>query len=283
MDAAALVWEVKKLLNYEGAAYYEIPSDPVRYGKTSPEELQGLVSNYLVLLAGNIESYANDPLEPTAIKTTVQLRTIGQADTDRAIGEIKNYVAVNFPDTVTVLVGGSAIVEGSINNLVVQSLWTSIIIALIALFCIITCINRSFIAGFISIVPLIILILINFAVMGLAGIKLNIGTAMIASLSVGIGIDYTIHYLEAYKREYRIAGSAGDFLKKTYSTSGIAIIVDAVSVGAGFAVLLWSQFNMLADLGLLIAMAMLMSALVGLIIIPVLLMLIKPKFIQRDR
>jgi predicted RND superfamily exporter protein len=280
MDAAALVWEVKKLVNYEGAAYYEIPTDPARYGKTDPEELQRLVSNYLVLLSGNIKTYSNDPLEPTAIRTTVQLRTLGQADTDRAVEEMRNFAQANFPPNVQVVIGGAALVEASLNNLVVQSLWTSMIIALGFLFGIIAVCNRSLMAGLISSAPLVLLILINFAVMGLLGIKLNIGTAMISSLTMGIGIDYTIHYMEAYKREYRAAGGKGDFLKKTYSISGIAIIVDAVSVGAGFGVLLLSQFNMLADLGLLIALAMIMSALVGLMVVPALLLLTNPQFIR---
>ncbi|MDR3115042.1 MAG: MMPL family transporter [Treponema sp.] len=282
MDAAGLVWEVKKQVNYEGAAYYEIPRDPLRYGKTRPEELQQLVSNYLVLLSGNIESYANDPLEPTAIKTTIQLRTIGQADTDRAVKAIKDYVETYFPDTVQVVVGGAALVEASLNNLVVQSLWTSIIMAVVSLFVIMAVCNHSAAAGFLSITPLSLLILINFAIMGFAGIKLNIGTAMISSLSMGIGIDYTVHFLEAYKREYRASGGKGDFLQKAYRTSGMAIIVDAVATGLGFGVLLLSQFNMLADLGLLIALAMIMSALVGLVIVPALLLRIKPRFVWEE-
>ncbi|MDR1956372.1 MAG: MMPL family transporter [Treponema sp.] len=280
MDASRLVWEVQKQVNYEGAAYYEIPRDPQRYGKTSPEELQQLVSNYLVLLSGNIESYTNDPLEPTAIKTTVQLRTIGQDDTDKAVKAITRYVEANFPDTVRVVVGGTALVEASLNNLVVQSLWTSMIIALVSLFGIMAVCNRSVVAGLLSIGPLCLLILINFAIMGLTGIKLNIGTAMISSLSMGIGIDYTVHFLEAYKREYRAYQGRGDFLNKAYRTSGMAILVDALATGLGFAVLILSQFNMLADLGLLIAMALLMSALVGLIIVPALLLVIKPRFIR---
>jgi predicted RND superfamily exporter protein len=56
---------------------------------------------------------------------------------------------------------------------------------------------RSFVAGIIAAVPLSIAILCNFAVMGFLGIKLNIGTALIASLAVGIGIDYTIHFIRA--------------------------------------------------------------------------------------
>ncbi|MDR2759730.1 MAG: MMPL family transporter [Spirochaetaceae bacterium] len=284
MNANELVREFKRLVNYEGAAYYEVPRDPKRYGKTSPEELGFLVSNYLVLLSGNIEAYANDPLEPTAIKSTVQMRTIGQEDTDEIIGEIHNYVAAYFPETLRVIVGGSALVEGSINRLVVQSQLTSVFISLFAVFLIITLSNWSPVAGLIGIAPLSISILINFAVMGFLGIKLNIGTSMVASISVGIGIDYTIHYLGAYKREYLASGGGkGDFLWRTFATSGKAIIINAVSVGAGFGVLAFSQFNMLGDLGLLIALTMGTSALVSLTVIPVLLTVIKPKFVGRSK
>jgi predicted RND superfamily exporter protein len=283
MTANELVREFQRLVNYQGAAYYEVPRDPKRYGKTSPEELGLLVSNYLVLLSGNIESYANDPLEPTAIKSTIQMRTTGQEDTDEIIGEIHNYVAAHFPQNLRVTVGGSALVEGSINRLVVQSQVSSVFISLFAVFLIIALSNRSLAAGFIGIAPLSISILLNFAVMGFLGIKLNIGTSMVASISVGIGIDYTIHYLGAYKREYLASGGGkGNFLWRTFATSGKAIIINAVSVGAGFGVLAFSQFNMLGDLGLLIALTMGTSALVSLTVIPVLLILIKPQFVGKE-
>jgi predicted RND superfamily exporter protein len=281
-DAAELVRQLERLTNFEGASYYEIPVLPERYGKTRPEELGQLLSNYLVLLSSDIASYANDPLEPTAVKTTVQLRTLGQEDTDRAIEEIYRYTRVNFPENLKVIVGGSALVESSLNRLVVQSQMTSVITSLLMVFLIITLSNRSVLAGLIGIVPLSISILINFAAMGFLGIKLNIGTSMVASVSVGIGIDYTIHYLETYKREYRLAGGRGDFLRRTFTTSGKAIIINALSVGAGFAVLLLSQFIMLEDLGLLIAMTMGTSALVSMTVIPVLLLLINPRFIRNE-
>jgi predicted RND superfamily exporter protein len=283
MNANELVREFQRLVNYQGAAYYEIPRDPKRYGKTTPEELGLLVSNYLVLLSGNIDAYANDPLEPTAIKSTVQMRTTGQEDTDQIIGEIYHYVDARFPETLTVTVGGSAMVESSINRLVVQSQLSSVFISLFAVFLIIAFSNRSLAAGLIGSAPLSISILINFAVMGFLGIKLNIGTSMVASISVGIGIDYTIHYMEAYKREYLASGGGrGNFLWKTFATSGKAIIINAVSVGAGFGVLAFSQFNMLMDLGLLITLTMGTSALVSLTVIPVLLTLIKPKYIEKE-
>jgi predicted RND superfamily exporter protein len=279
MNANDLIWELKRQVNYEGASYYEIPLDPKRYGKEKPEELQRLVSNYLVLLSGNISDYANDSLEPTAIKVTVQLRTVGMDDSQVIFNEIDRYVTANFPRDVRVIVGGTTMVEGSLNNLVVQSQLISMFFSIICVFIIVAASNKSLIAGCIGIAPLSISVLLNFAVMGFAGIKLNLGTSMVASVSVGVGIDYTIHCLEAYKREYRATNGQGNYLWRAFVSSGKAIIINAVSVGAGFAVLLASRFVMLGDLGLLIAITMFSSALVSLTVLPALLEVIKPKFV----
>lgn len=282
MSAADLVLELKKKINYQGASYYEIPVDPAKYGKTTPAELKQLVSNYLVLLSGDIGSFANDPLEPTAIRMNLQLRTVGQLDSDRALDAVSRYMAENFPPDVEVMAGGTAHVEKALNRLVVQSQMTSIGISLLMVFLIIAFSYRSIAAGLIGIAPLSITILLNFAVMGFFGIKLNIGTALVASLSVGIGIDYTIHYLAAYHREYSVSNGKDDFIRRTFVVSGKAIMINAVSVGAGFAVLMLSQFRMLADLGFLIAFTMGTSALVSLTVLPVLLMLFEPAFLRKE-
>ena len=282
MNTNDFIRELRRLVNYEGASYYEIPADPARYGKDNKTELAQLISNYLVLLSGNISQYANDPLEPTVIKSTVQLRTVGMSDSNKIFKEMDNYIKANFPANVKVTVGGTTMVESSLNNLVVRSQLTSVLVSIICVFFIVMISNRSLAAGLIGITPLSISVLINFAIMGFTGIKLNLGTSMVASVSVGIGIDYTIHYLEAFKREYRISGGA-DFLWRTFTSSGRAIIINAISVGAGFAVLMFSRFNILADLGLLIAITMFSSATVSLTVLPALLLLIKPKFIQRLR
>jgi predicted RND superfamily exporter protein len=113
--------------------------------------------------------------------------------------------------------------------------------------------------------------------MGFLGIKLNLGTALISSLAVGIGIDYTIHFIEFFRHEYR--SGKPDFLRQTFLGCGKAIIINALSVGAGFGVLAFSQFRIIAELGLLIALNMLITAFVSLTVIPALLTVIKPKFI----
>ena len=278
LSGSGLVRELKRLTNYDGMAYYEIPSDPRRYGKETQEELTQLIANYLVLLSGdNSVLYSNDPFEPTAIRTMIQLRTTGSRDTQEVIDTISEYIEVNFPKNVRVMIGGSATQEIAVTNLIFYSQLISVFISVLMVFIIVAVSNKSFIAGIIGAVPLTLAILCNFAAMGFLGIKLNLGTALIASLAVGIGIDYTIHFIEFFKREYKVQET--DFLRRTYIGCGKAILINALSVGAGFGALAFSQFKIIAELGLLIAFSMLITALVSLTVIPALLMVIKPKFI----
>ncbi len=272
---------VKRQVNYEGASYYEVPADPARYGQTDAEGLRSVIGNYMMLLSGDIGAFADDPLEPRAVRMNVQLRTTGQIDTDRAIREIEDYAAAHFPKDVSVTIGGFALVEGALNKLVVQSQLVSVGISLVMVFLIIALSYRSALAGAIGIVPLALSILLNFAVMAFLGIKLNIGTALVASVAIGIGVDYIIHYLEAYYREWRASGGKDGFLERAYASSGKAILINAVSVGAGFGVLAFSEFNILAQFGLLIAFTMGTASLSALIVLPVLLNWLKPAFLDK--
>ena len=282
LSGSDLANELKRLTNYEGMAYYEIPSDPRRYGKNTSEELQQLVSNYLILLAGDENSgFSNDPLEPTVIRTSIQLRTTGNNDTRAVVDKINAYVALNFPKNVRTMIGGSAIVEGAVTDLIVNSSIISIALSVVMVFLIVAMSNKSLIAGIIGAVPLALGILCNFAVMGFTGIKLNIGTALLGSLAVGIGIDYTIHCMEFFKLEYQ--ANKEDFLRRTFIGCGKAIIINALSVGSGFGVLAFSRFRIIAELGLLISLCMVITALISLTVIPALLLTIKPKFIFGNR
>jgi predicted RND superfamily exporter protein len=277
MTADDLVREIERQANYEGRAYYEIPSDPARYGKQDNEELARLIMDYLVLVGGDTDDgYANDPLEPTAIRSSIQISSQWQKDTGAVVAAANEYIDANFPKNVKVTVGGGSMVLGEMTNLVTKSQILSIVISILIVFVVIALANRSIAAGILASVPISLAILCNFGIMGIAGITLNMATALIASLAVGIGIDYTINFMESFKREYR---EGGDFLKRTFASCGRAIIINAVSVGGGFAVLTFSQFRMLAELGGLIALNMLITAIVSLTVMPVLFTLIKPEFI----
>jgi predicted RND superfamily exporter protein len=256
--------------------------DPAKYGKTTGAELEGIIANYLALLSGDNTDYSNDPMEPTAIQSTVQLRTLGRNDTMEVVNAITAYAEEAFPETVRFTLGGGSMLEAALTDLMIESQLITIAFSVLMVFVIIALSNRSFTAGLICGAPILIAIFCNFAVMGVLGIKLNIGTAIIASLIVGIGIDYTIHFMDAFKFEY-LARKDGendkDVLRRAFQSSGKAIITNAVSVGAGFAVLAFSDFQIMADLGILVAFAMIITSLLSLTVIPALLVTVRPKFI----
>jgi predicted RND superfamily exporter protein len=277
MSANDLVRELERMANYDGYAYYEIPTDPARYGKQNSEELQQLVSNYLALLAGGSdEPMSNDPLEPTAIETIVLINSQWQKDVQKVIQTVHDYVEANFPKNVKVLVGGGSALEGAFSVLLMNAQVISIIMSVFIVLLIVAISNKSLAGGLIAALPLTIAILGNFAVMGFLGITLNQATALIGSLTVGIGIDYTIHFIEAFKREY---GTGGDYLHRTFATSGKAILINAVSLGGGILVFAFSRFRITAQFGGIVALSMAISAVVSLTVIPVLLITVKPKFI----
>ena len=276
-----LVYELGKKVNYKGLAYYEIPTDPKKYGKNSQEELSAIMQNYLILLGKNTEGFLDNNTKPKTLKVNIQLRTVGQQDTDKVLEEINEFVSLKFPKDVIAETGGFVLVEKTLNKLVVESQLISVGVSLFIVFIILSVYYKSVFAGFFGIIPLALSILINFGIMGRLGIKLNIGTAMVASFAIGIGVDYTIHLLAAYHKCFLKTKGSGQFLYLTFLGSGKAILFNAVSVGAGFAVLMFSKFNMLSELGFLIALIMITSSLGSLTILPVLLNLMKPKFIRK--
>jgi len=281
MSGTGLVRELKRLTNYDGMAYYEIPADPARYGKETPEELQRLIANYLVLLAGDEDSgYSDDPLEPTAIRMLIQLRTTGSKAIRDVIKTIEEYIAANFPKNVNVMIGGGATQEIAITDLILSSQVISIFISVFMILLIVGIAHKSLIAGVIGAIPLILAVLCNFIVMGFFGIKLNLGTAMIASITISIGIDDAIHFIEFFKREYR-NGEEGS-LRRTFIACGKAICITAMTVGAGFGVLAFSRFKIISELGILIGLSMLSTTLVSLTVIPALFTVIKPRFIYKE-
>lgn len=272
MSADEVFAELAKKVNYKGSSYYEIPSS------------DRTIAEYLRLLGDNVNGMVDNKYNPLAIKINVQLRTTGQKDTDKVIGIIQEFIDINFPkDDLTVSYGGSVLVEKALNNLVVQSQLISLSISLFIVFLILSIYYKSALAGIIGVIPLIISILMNFAFMGFFKIKLNIGTAMVASFAIGIGIDYTIHYLAAYQKEITLSNDEPSVLYASFLGSGKAILFNATSVGLGFAVLGLSKFNMLSELGLLIALIMFTSSLGSLTLLPTILTIIKPKFFHKKK
>ncbi len=281
MSANELIAELNKELNYKGAAFYEIPNDPSKYPVDSREELKNLISQYLLLFSGNLSALTDDDIEPMKTRILVQLNDPGTILANNAAKDAAAFAKINFPEGYSLEITGTSTLMHTLMNLITKSQTMSILISLTLVFIVLSLTHKSIAGGLIGIVPIGFTVLINFGVMGIFGIRLDISTAMVAAVSIGIGIDYTIHYLSYYHFERIKTDNLELVARNTLAGAGKAIIVNAISVAAGFMVLLFSKFNPLNYFGLLIAITMITSSTASLTLLPILLEMFKPKFISR--
>jgi hypothetical protein len=282
LSSEELIGLINEKLNYKGARYNEIPYDLSKYPAQNRQGLKNLVSQYLLLYSGSLDDMINDQLEPDKARMLVQLNNPSNIVTARIKQDILDYGSKNFPKNYGLSIAGHANMSLAANELIIGSQINSIIVSFIIVFIIVALAYKSIIAGIYGIIPLAFSLLINFALMGYTGIKLDIGTAMVASVAIGIGVDYTIHFLDKYHENRMKTDDLHQVTKNTLISTGKAIIFNALSVAAGFLVLLFSNFYPLVYLGLLIAVTMFTSSIASMTILPLILKIFKPKFISKE-
>ena len=274
---------LEKDCNYNGMAYYEIPYDPAKYPVPTREELSGVVNGYLTLLSGSLDRFVDDEMSPRVMRVTCQLRNHSTEETGDIIAAAKNFAAEHFPEGYTIEATGAGEMEYTMTKMIVSSQVQSLLISLISVFIIITIAFGSGWAGIVGAVPLALAILLNYMVMGFAGINLDLVTSIIASVAVGVGIDYTIHFLTTYKEERAKTDNLELVTRETFRKSGHGIVTNALAVGLGFLVLCFSKFVVLRYIGVLVAIVMFTSSYLAMTIIPGILNVFEPKFISKSK
>lgn len=274
---------LERELNYNGMAYNEIPYDVSKYPAVTRGELKNLVSQYLLLYSGSLDNFIDDPLTPMSARTVLQLRTRSSELVGSIITDAKQYAADHFPEGYTINAAGTSELEYVMTNMIVSSQITSLLLSLLCVFLIVTITFRSVVTGLISCVPLSLTIALNYMAMGFAGINLDMFTSLIASVAVGVGIDYTIHFLVNYRDERRKSDDLEEVTRRTLAKSGKGIATNAIAVGLGFLVLILSKFIVLRYIGILVAVVMLTSSVFAMTIMPGLLNFIQPKCMKGDK
>jgi len=197
--------------------------------------------------------------------------------------DTKDYIAKNLGTENFPSVSGMAPLIGVLSKLVVEGQIRSLALSIVCVFLIVAVAFRSATAGLISIVPLSAAVLGLFGIMGYVGITLNMATALISSIMIGVGIDYTIHFMYRFRLEVRKDGDAEKAVIRTLTTSGKGIIYNAVSVIIGFIVLMLSGFEPIYFFGFLIVVSITGCLFGALSVLPALMVLIKPAIIFGKR
>jgi len=103
---------------------------------------------------------------------------------------------------------------------------------------------------------------------------------MLSSIMIGVGVDYTIHFLWRYREERNQGLDYPEAVKKTLSTTGRGIIFNAFSVVIGFSALMFSSFLPVQFFGFLVVVSIFACLVGALVLIPALCIVLKPKFLE---
>jgi predicted RND superfamily exporter protein len=226
-----------------------------------PEDLEDLVDFNYTRAIMQIQFIAENLKEANQIIETVQNKV--QHD--------ENYQ----------IMGGMGVVENRLNQAIATGQVSSLAFAFLAIMILLMIIFRSFKAGFIGSLPLIFAVISTFGIMGWLGIELDIVTALLSSISIGLGVDYSIHIFWRIKDELKKGNTYSQSVITSLTTAGRGITINAYSVIVGFSVLFLSGFSLIHLFAFLIVLSILLCLLSSLILIPSICLLVKPKFLEK--
>jgi len=228
----------------------------------------GMTREYLLLYSGDIDGVITRSLDKLRIHITVKRGKISEQMKIReyALG----YFSGQFKNENKLTVKSSGFMDliMEANSLIIQGQLSSLLSSLVVVVILMYLIFRNLKLTVVSIVPLVVGIALNFGIMGFLGIPLNAVTSVVASIAIGMGIDYSIHFINQYRSSLEETGDIDSALRKTYEGTGRAILSNVVSVTAGFLVLMFSKFPIIQQFGGLIAFTVAVTGLAAIILIP---------------
>lgn len=261
--------------------------DPVFNRVPSPDEAKGasrhMISQMLLLYENGGGDTLSDFTDTgyTRINIPAVIQTNSSQQTLMLSRQVRHFVNQTFPAHIRVDITGSASVSVAATDEIVKGQMTSLFVSLGVVLAMLFITFRKLTYAGIAMVPLVMTIAVNFAIMGFFNIPLDIGTAIISSIVIGIGVDYAIHYLSRLKSNLDRGEGFLSAMENTVSHSGKAIVSNAATVGFGFVALLFSALTPLIIMGWMITVTMLISAFCTLVLIPVLLVLVERRPVEK--
>ncbi len=268
--------------------YYHLPriGDPDIGYYEDTEMVQRAVGEYLFMYslgtAGEFDFLVDYEYKNTNINLFLKDM---EAQTIRdIIAKTKDYVAKHWdaPGVTVEIAGGLAGVVGAINEELGTGLITNMIqiTSIVFIFC--ALLLRSLVGATLIIISLYTRVLVCYGVMGFAGIPLSLYTMPVASLGIGIGVDYVIYVIVRMQEE--LLATKGDYVAASriaLATTGRAVFFTMMAVVLGCVIFIFSPLKFHMELGLMVGTIIFLNGLGSIIFVPNLAFLIKPKFMHR--
>ena len=253
-------------------------NDVMGDGKIIPDSREKITNLWFLLEGEDVMSQlVNSDYTEAVIQATIV--SVDSKRIKQLVNDIKTYLdGINSSDF-TFTQTGMHIIYHKLDDSIMKSQIQSLIIAIVLIFLLLMIQMRSVTGGLIGLIPIFFTLALIFGVMGYFKIPLDIATVLVGSISIGIGIDYSIHFMNRFKIEFKKNSNALAALDKTLETTGRAIIINVVTVMLGFLVLICANLIPLQRFGILVAITMLGSGIGAITLLPAVILITKAKFV----
>lgn len=261
-----IIKEMNRTLNEDRENAYIIPDD------------QNLVTQIMFLyeISGGTDLYDYISNDFRAAYLKVELSGYDGEEIVKNLADVKKWVAELFPDAENAGVVGEVVQYAQMNRKLVRgsikSIGTSLVIILLLLVLAFTSVRTGFIAMIPNVVPIVLI----GGIMGYAGVNLDMITAMIMPMILGIAVDDTIHFTNHIKYHFELTGNYRSAIENSYREIGKTMIMTTVILCAMFAIFLTSTMNVLVNIGWLSVVGLGSALIADYTITPVLLYIAKP-------
>jgi predicted RND superfamily exporter protein len=139
---------------------------------------------------------------------------------------------------------------------------------------------KSFYAGVLSVIPVMVAVFLNYAIMGFAGIWLKVSTSITVAIAIGVAVDFSVHTIDRILVLTREKGySINQALEMLYPNTGRALLFNLLALALGFGTNMISAVPPWATFGLLVMTMVSVSFIASLTLLPVLIKVLKPGFL----
>ena len=193
------------------------------------------------------------------------------------IDEVKTDLIQNYQlSEEQFYLSGISVIYNNLLQSLFQSLIGSLTIVFSAIFIMFIILFRSLYMALIAMIPNLLSAASVLGIIGWSGIPLDIMTVTVASISIGIGVDNTIHYVHRFLKEYDLQKNYDLAIKNSHATIGRAMFYTSLTIVLGFMILVSSNFNPSVFFGIFTSFSMIIAILAALMLLPVLIRHLKP-------
>lgn len=267
MQFANVMKRLNKSMHGDDDAYYRIPDD------------RQLAAQYLLLYEMSLpygldlNNQINVPKSATRVMATMDNITSTQMKQVKWRAEA--WMEENLPPEMRASGSGTTIIFAFLTQRNLVSMTTGTFVAIILISICLMVALRSVKLGLMSLVPNFLPPIIAFGIWTTYFGEIGLYAAMVTATSLGLIVDFTVHFLSKYLRGRRERGEGvEESIHYAFQTVGSALWISAVVLIAGFSVLAWSDFMMNANLGMFVALIVGVALIADFLVLPSLLLLI---------